>query len=85
MKDLIPGAQYDVRVLAKTKQGWPNLSESQLEWTTVTMPSTESNQFVIKNIVDMQVLIINASIVKVSINTFKIMSYSFKTILYMLS
>ncbi|XP_029047442.1 protogenin-like [Osmia bicornis bicornis] len=63
--DLIPGAQYDVRVLAKTKQGWPNLSESQLEWTTVTMPSTESNQFVIKNIVDMQMLIINASIVKV--------------------
>lgn len=66
-KDLIPGAQYDLRVLARTKQGWPNMSESQLEWTTVTMPSAESNQFVIKNIVDVQVLIVNASIVKVGL------------------
>ncbi|XP_017758579.1 PREDICTED: protogenin-like [Eufriesea mexicana] len=65
LSDLIPGAQYDLRVLARTKQGWPNMSESQLEWTTVTMPSAESNQFVIKNIVDVQVLIVNASIVKV--------------------
>ncbi|XP_033200590.2 protogenin isoform X2 [Bombus vancouverensis nearcticus] len=62
--DLIPGAQYDLRVLARTKQGWPNVSESQLEWITVTMPPAESNQFIIKNVVDVQVLIINASIVK---------------------
>ncbi|XP_012138183.2 protogenin isoform X1 [Megachile rotundata] len=62
---LTPGAQYDLRVLAKTKQGWPNMSESQLEWITVTMPSAESNQFVFENIVDIQVLIINASVVKV--------------------
>ncbi|XP_017797169.1 PREDICTED: protogenin-like [Habropoda laboriosa] len=64
--DLIPGAQYDLRVLAKTKQGWPNMSELQLEWTTITMPSTESIQFVIKNVVDIQILIVNASIVKVN-------------------
>lgn len=63
--DLIPGAQYDLRVLAKTKQGWPNISETQLKWITVTMPSPESNQFTIRNIVDIQVLIVNASIIKV--------------------
>lgn len=65
--DLIPGAQYDLRVLARTKQGWPNISETQLNWITVTMPSPESNQFTIRNIVDIQVLIVNASIIKVSI------------------
>lgn len=64
--DLIPGAQYDLRVLARTKQGWPNISETQFDWTTVTMPSPESNQFTIKNVVDIQVLIVNASIIKVS-------------------
>ncbi|CAL1676693.1 unnamed protein product [Lasius platythorax] len=62
--DLIPGAQYDLRVLAKTKQGWPNISETQLNWITVTMPSPESNQFTIRNVVDIQVLIVNASIIK---------------------
>lgn len=66
-KDLKPGAQYDLRVLARTKQGWPNVTESQLKWITVTMPPAESNQFVIKNIVDVQVLIVNTSIVKVNI------------------
>ncbi|XP_017885613.1 protogenin-like [Ceratina calcarata] len=65
LSDLIPGAQYDLRVLAKTKQGWPNVSESQLEWTTLTLPSADPNQFVIKNVVDVQVLIVNASVVKV--------------------
>lgn len=46
------------------------MSESQLEWTTVTMPSVEPNQFIIKNVVDVQVLMVNASIVKVSIQIF---------------
>lgn len=63
--DLIPGAQYDLRVLARTKQGWPNVSDTQFEWVTVTMPSPETNQFTIRNVVDIQVLILNASIVKV--------------------
>ena len=75
LEDLIPGAQYDLRVLARTKQGWPNVSESQLEWITVTMPPAESNQFIIKNVVDVQVLIINASIVKVSIQILLIKSF----------
>ncbi|KAG5334508.1 PRTG protein, partial [Acromyrmex charruanus] len=60
--DLEPGAQYDLQVLPRTKQGEPNISESQLNWITVTMPS-ESNQFTIKN-VDIQVLIVNSSIIK---------------------
>lgn len=63
--DLIPGAQYDLRVLARTEQGWPNISETQLDWITVTMPSFEPNHF-IRN-VDIQVLIVNASIIKVNI------------------
>ncbi|RLU22847.1 hypothetical protein DMN91_005125 [Ooceraea biroi] len=63
LSDLIPAAQYDLRVLARTKQGWPNISETQLDWTTVTMPPSES-QFTIRNIVDIQILIVNASVVK---------------------
>ncbi|XP_012233250.2 protogenin-like [Linepithema humile] len=62
LADLIPGAQYDLRVMARTKQGWPNISETQLDWITVTMPSSEPNHF-IRN-VDIQVLIVNASIIK---------------------
>lgn len=65
--DLLPGAQYDLRILAKTRQGWPNISEAQLNWITVTMPSPESNQFTIRNVVDIQILIVNASIIKVNI------------------
>jgi len=65
--DLLSGAQYDLRVLARTKQGWPNISEAQLDWATVTMPSSESNQFTIRNMVDIQILIVNASIVKVRV------------------
>ncbi|XP_032682628.1 protogenin-like isoform X1 [Odontomachus brunneus] len=64
LSDLIPGAQYDLRVLARTKQGWSNISETQFEWVTVTMPSPETNQFTIRNVVDIQVLIVNASLVK---------------------
>jgi len=67
LADLLSGAQYDIRVLARTKQGWPNISEAQLDWATVTMPSSESNQFTIRNIVDIQILIVNASIVKVTV------------------
>ncbi|XP_070525899.1 protogenin isoform X2 [Cardiocondyla obscurior] len=65
LSDLEPGARYDLRVLARTKQGDPNISEAQLDWVTVTMPSfNESNQFTIRNVVDIQVLIVNASIIK---------------------
>ncbi|XP_011706480.1 PREDICTED: protogenin-like, partial [Wasmannia auropunctata] len=61
---LKPGAQYDIRVLARTKLGDPIISESQLDWVTVTMPSSESNQFTIRNVVDIQILIVNASLAK---------------------
>ncbi|XP_025993555.2 protogenin isoform X2 [Solenopsis invicta] len=64
LSGLEPGARYDLRVLARTKQGEPNISETQLDWITVTMPSSESNQFAIRNVVDIQVLIVNASIIK---------------------
>ncbi|XP_011633791.1 protogenin-like [Pogonomyrmex barbatus] len=64
LSGLEPGAQYDLRVLARTKQGEPNISEAELDWVNVTMPSAESNQFTIRNVVDIQVLIINASIIK---------------------
>ncbi|KAK2586091.1 hypothetical protein KPH14_008375 [Odynerus spinipes] len=66
LSDLIPGAKYDVRVLAKTKQGWPNLSEAQLSWSTITMPSLDSKEFTIRNYVDMQLLSLKVSIVKVT-------------------
>ncbi|XP_071629557.1 protogenin [Temnothorax longispinosus] len=65
LSGLEPGARYDLRVLARTKQGEPNISEAQLDWVTVTMPSSnQSNQFTIRNVVDIQVLIVNASIIR---------------------
>ncbi|XP_014611441.1 PREDICTED: protogenin-like [Polistes canadensis] len=65
LSDLIRGAKYDVRIIAKTKQGWPNLSEMQLNWSTVTMPSIDYNEFNIRNFVEMQLLSIKISVVKV--------------------
>ncbi|XP_015176412.1 PREDICTED: protogenin isoform X3 [Polistes dominula] len=65
LSDLIRGAKYDVRIIARTKQGWPNLSEMQLNWSTVTMPSIDSNEFNIRNFVDMQLLSTKISSVKV--------------------
>ena len=62
----MPEAQYDVRVLAKTEQGWPTISESQFPWTTIRMPSPETGQFTIKNLVDVSLTNINASVVSVS-------------------
>ncbi|KAI4495477.1 hypothetical protein M0802_008691 [Mischocyttarus mexicanus] len=65
LSDLIRGAKYDIRIIARTKQGWPNLSEMQLTWSTVTMPSTDSNEFNIRNFVVMQLSSIKISVVKV--------------------
>lgn len=58
--DLIPGEQYDLRVLARTKQGWPNISDSQFGWLTVTMPSTS-------DFTQAQILILNSTTIKVNI------------------
>ncbi|XP_012283822.1 protogenin B isoform X2 [Orussus abietinus] len=65
LTDLIPGARYDLRVLARTEQGWPNVSESQFSWTSVTMPSFETTPFTVQNVVTVDLLRVNASTVKV--------------------
>ena len=56
--DLIPGEKYDLRVLARTKQGWPNISESQLGWVTVTLPSSN-------DLTQAQIFIFNSTTIKV--------------------
>lgn len=63
--DLKPGTQYDVRVLARTEEGWPSINEAQFTWTTVTMPSPEFEQFIMKEIVNVSLVNVNASIVSV--------------------
>ncbi|XP_043479133.1 protogenin B-like isoform X1 [Leptopilina heterotoma] len=63
LNDLNPGAQYDVRVLARTEEGWPSINEAQFTWTTVTMPSPEIGQFFMKKIVNVSLASINASAV----------------------
>lgn len=64
LSDLIPGEQYDLRVLARTKQGWPNVSDSQFGWVTVTMsPSSD--------LVQAQLLILNSTTVKVMHTLYK--------------
>ncbi|XP_011499958.1 PREDICTED: protogenin B-like [Ceratosolen solmsi marchali] len=61
LSDLIPGEQYDLRVLARTSLGWPNVTESQLGWVTTTMPS--SNDFT-----QIQILILNSTTIMVKWN-----------------
>lgn len=56
-----------MRVLARTQQGWPNVSESQLQWTSIVMPSVEPNEFKIEDIIDLQVSILNTTVMKVCI------------------
>lgn len=63
LTDLKPGTQYDVRVLARTEEGWPSINEAQFTWTTVTMPSPEFEQFIMKEIVNVSLVNVNASIV----------------------
>lgn len=64
---MIPGAQYDLRVIAETINGGPNRTAYPvLPWNIVTIPSSESDQFTVKN-VDIKLDIKNASVVKVGI------------------
>ncbi|XP_063995448.1 immunoglobulin superfamily DCC subclass member 4-like [Diachasmimorpha longicaudata] len=65
LTDLLPGSQYDLRVLARTEQGWPNISESQLIWTSVSTPNVDIDELDIKNIIDIHVVILNASSSKI--------------------
>lgn len=62
--DLRPGAPYDIRVLAKTHQGWPNISETQANWTTVTMP-IEPQVKINGKMFNVEFSLINTSIIKV--------------------
>ncbi|KAK0174616.1 hypothetical protein PV327_010374 [Microctonus hyperodae] len=58
---LLPGAQYDLRVLARTELGWPNIGESQLGWIKIVMPTIDSNDYNMKNILDIEMLNINGT------------------------
>ncbi|XP_014208918.1 protogenin-like [Copidosoma floridanum] len=58
---LTPGKQYDVRILARTKEGWPNISEAQLGWLTVMMPSSN-------DLSQIQISILNSTSVKAKWN-----------------
>ncbi|XP_001603842.3 protogenin isoform X1 [Nasonia vitripennis] len=61
LTDMIPGEPYDIRVLARTKQGWPNVNNSQFGWITVTMP--QSN-----DLTQTQVFILNSTAIQVKWN-----------------
>ncbi|XP_015114017.1 protogenin B [Diachasma alloeum] len=65
LTDLLPGSQYDLRVLARTEQGWPNISESQLTWTSVSTPSVDTDELNVKTIIDIHVVTLNASSSKI--------------------
>ena len=66
LTDLVAGAQYDIRVLARTRQGWPNISETQLGWTSVILPALETDQLSIRNFVYVQLTHLNATTVKMT-------------------
>lgn len=68
LTDLLPGAQYDLRVLARTTAGYPNISDTQLGWTSVILPSLETDKPDIRNFLYVQLLHLNASIVKMTWN-----------------
>ncbi|XP_043270057.1 protogenin B-like isoform X2 [Venturia canescens] len=66
--DLLPGARYHFRVLARTSQGWPNMSETQLGWTSVVLPPLETDKPKLRNFVYVQITRFNASTIKMSWN-----------------
>lgn len=68
LTDLLPGAQYQFRVLARTSQGWPNISETQLGWTSVVLPPLETDKPEVRNFVHVQITRYNASTIKMSWN-----------------
>ncbi|XP_023316455.1 protogenin B-like [Trichogramma pretiosum] len=41
LTNLIPGEQYDFRVLARTRAGWSSFSESPIGWLTITIPTSQ--------------------------------------------
>nr|CAD7262437.1 unnamed protein product [Timema shepardi] len=53
---LLPGKKYDVRVLAATEKGWPDVSDEQLVWTTVEMPSSGQQNVPLAPIVHLTVI-----------------------------
>ncbi|XP_058798671.1 protogenin-like isoform X2 [Phymastichus coffea] len=59
LTDLIPGQQYELRVLARTELGWPNLGDSQLDWLMVTMPSST-------DLIEAQISLINSTTIKIN-------------------
>lgn len=66
--DLLPGAQYDLRVLARTEQGWPNISETLLGWTSIIMPTVDPDDYNIRNVMDIQLQNVNTSHLKMTWN-----------------
>lgn len=61
---LQPGTEYEVRVLAATKEGWPSLLESDMPWTEVsTPPLTGSSPLLPPPTV--QLTVINATTIQV--------------------
>ncbi|XP_063229940.1 protogenin B-like isoform X2 [Bacillus rossius redtenbacheri] len=40
---LLPGNEYDVRVLAATSEGWSDVPDEQMSWSSVQMPSSQKN------------------------------------------
>ncbi|XP_044582352.1 protogenin-like isoform X2 [Cotesia glomerata] len=64
LTNLLPGAQYDLRVLARTEKGWPNISESLLGWNTVVMPTIDTDNYNIRNVLDVEIINMNASHLK---------------------
>lgn len=63
--------------MARTEQGWPNISESQMQWTNVVMPSVDPDELKIKDVVDLQIKILNTSILRVN-STYYYFNYSLK-------
>ncbi|XP_015514704.1 protogenin B isoform X2 [Neodiprion lecontei] len=68
LTNLVPGKSYEIRVLARTEQGWPNVSDSQLGWTNALMPSTNSSKLPPTDLLNLNVANINSSTVKLSWN-----------------
>lgn len=46
--DVVPGVEYDVRVLAATKEGWPTVS---LPWYKFSVPARPNNSLPAKPVV----------------------------------
>ncbi|KAG8225283.1 hypothetical protein J437_LFUL001896, partial [Ladona fulva] len=62
--DLLPGKKYEVRVLAATKMGWPDVPDDQLKWKQFEVPSFDQQN--VPSTPNVQLTVVNSTSIEVT-------------------